>query len=116
MKKGVSLISLIVTIIVLVILAGISIITIQRNNPIEKAKEAVSETDREACKDELRISISNKLKDDPLLQKNSINVSSFDEMKEYIPSLTKEIAEKYEIVNGELVERGKYTPVSPDKP
>ena len=106
MKKGVSLISLVVTIIVLIILAGISIMTIQKNNPIDKAKEAVSETDLEANKDELRISVANRLKDDPLLQKNSINASSFDEMKKYIPSLTKEIAEKYEIVNGELVLRG----------
>ena len=39
-KKGISLIVLIITIIVVIILAAAVIITINKNNPVESAKEA----------------------------------------------------------------------------
>ena len=41
MQKGITLIALIITIVVLLILAGISIATIQESDIIGKAKEAV---------------------------------------------------------------------------
>ena len=44
-KKGISLIVLIVTIIVIIILAAVIILTINQNNPLNSAKEAVFRED-----------------------------------------------------------------------
>ena len=39
-RKGISLIVLVITILVMIILAGVVVVSLQKNNPIEKAKEA----------------------------------------------------------------------------
>ena len=39
-KKGISLIVLVITILVMIILAGVVVVSLQKNNPIEKAKLA----------------------------------------------------------------------------
>ena len=39
-KKGISLIVLVITILVMIILAGVVIVSLQKDNPVEKAKEA----------------------------------------------------------------------------
>ena len=39
-KKGISLIVLVITILVMIILAGVVVVSLQKNNPIEKAKVA----------------------------------------------------------------------------
>ena len=39
-KKGISLIVLVITILVMIILAGVVVVSLQKNNPIEKSKEA----------------------------------------------------------------------------
>ena len=39
-RKGISLIILVITILVMIILAGVVVVSLQKNNPIEKAKEA----------------------------------------------------------------------------
>ena len=43
-KKGISLIVLVITILVMIILAGVVIVSLQYDNPVEKAKEAKKET------------------------------------------------------------------------
>ena len=43
-KKGISLIVLVITILVMIILSGVVIVSLQKNNPIEKAKEAAYKT------------------------------------------------------------------------
>ena len=39
-KKGISLIVLVITILVMIILAGVVIVSLQKNNPVQKANEA----------------------------------------------------------------------------
>ena len=53
--KGISLISLIITIVVVLIIASIAINSIYRQNVIDKANEAVSESNRVAGMEQLRI-------------------------------------------------------------
>ena len=43
-RKGISLIVLVITILVMIILSGVVIVSLQKNNPIEKAKEAAYKT------------------------------------------------------------------------
>ena len=43
-KNGISLIVLVITILVMIILAGVVIVSLSKNNPIEKAKEAEFKT------------------------------------------------------------------------
>ena len=57
-KNGISLIVLIVTIIVIIILAAVVILTIQKNNPVESAKEAAFKEDIRAYQDELNMYIT----------------------------------------------------------
>ena len=57
-KTGISLIVLIVTIIVIIILAAVVILTIQKNNPVESAKEAAFKEDIRAYQDELNMYIT----------------------------------------------------------
>ena len=54
-EKGISLISLIITIVVVLIIASIAINSIYRQNVIDKANEAVSESNRVAGIEQLRI-------------------------------------------------------------
>lgn len=49
MKKGISLIVLVITIIVMIIIAGAIIISLSNSNVIDKADDAVSETNKKAA-------------------------------------------------------------------
>ncbi len=50
-RKGISLIVLVITILVMIILAGVVVVSLQKNNPVEKAKEAQSSTNKAAIKE-----------------------------------------------------------------
>ena len=54
-KKGISLLTLIITIIVIIILAGVIIFSLTGNNPANKAKEGVFKQDVAVFKDELEM-------------------------------------------------------------
>ncbi len=55
MKKGISLIVLVITIIVIIILAGVVILNLTKNNPIESAKKAKFLNDIDTFKSELSL-------------------------------------------------------------
>ena len=55
MKKGISLIVLVITIIVVIILAGVVILSLQKNNSLNQANKARFLNDVEAFKEELEI-------------------------------------------------------------
>ena len=59
--KGVSLIVLIVTIIVIIILASVIILIINKNNPIESAKEAKFKEDIRTFQYQLSLAISKNM-------------------------------------------------------
>ncbi|MEG3038645.1 MAG: hypothetical protein RR810_07335 [Clostridia bacterium] len=87
-KSGMSLIVLAITIIVMIILAGVVVIGLSKNNPIIKAQEATFKGDVSSFKEELSLSLVNQLKKDRHFKVVDLNVQNED-MKKYIPSMTK---------------------------
>jgi alpha-tubulin suppressor-like RCC1 family protein len=69
MKKGISLITIIITIIVIVILAGAVILNLSKNNPIESANKAAFLSDLDNFKGEL---------DSYVLDKSIKNLGNYD--------------------------------------
>lgn len=59
MKKGISLIVLVITIIVMIILAGVVIMSISNNNVIDKANTAVSDYNQKLIEDQIQLTESN---------------------------------------------------------
>ena len=106
-KKGISLIVLIITIIVVIILATAVIITINKNNPVESAKEATFKEDVRSFQDELNMYISNEytklqgMRDSKI---NTINIpATYKEMQTYIPSYKEKYDKKLGIEDDKIV-------------
>lgn len=102
-KKGISLIVLIVTIIVIIILAAVVILTIGKNNPVESAKEGTFKEDVRSFQDDLALTISKDYTDKQGQRDEKFNATTFDKMKEYIPSYTSKYDGKFKIVEDELI-------------
>ncbi|MEG1059129.1 MAG: hypothetical protein RSD14_02700, partial [Clostridia bacterium] len=62
-KRGISLMVLIVTIVVIVILAGAVILGLNRNNPIKNSKEAVTKSDMDEMRDKYSLVYGKLLKE-----------------------------------------------------
>lgn len=101
-KKGISLIVLIVTIIVIIILAAVVILNISKNNPVESAKEARFKEDVRSFQDDLSLSISKDYTAKAGQRNDKFSATTFDKMKNYIPSFTKEYEGKLVIKDDEL--------------
>ena len=106
-KKGISLIVLIITIIVVIILAAVVIITINKNNPVESAKEATFKEDVRSFQDELNMYISNEytklqgMRDSKI---NTINIpATYKEMQTYISSYKEKYDKKLGIEDDKIV-------------
>ena len=102
-KKGISLIVLIVTIIVMIILAAVVILTVSKNNPVESAREAKFKEDIRAFQDELALSVSKDYTVQSGERDNKFSATEFENIKNYIPSFTKEYDGKIIIKNDELI-------------
>ena len=102
-KQGISLIVLIVTIIVIIILAAAVILTIGKNNPVESAKEGTFKEDVRSFQDDLALTISKDYTDKQGQRDEKFNATTFDKMKEYIPSYTSKYDGKFKIVEDELI-------------
>ena len=102
-KRGVSLIVLIVTIIVIIILAAAVILTVEKNNPVESAREAKFKEDIQTFRDDLVLSISKDYTASAGQRDNKFSGKTYEEIKNYIPSFTKEYEGKLVIENDELV-------------
>ena len=95
MKKGISLIVLIVTIIVIIILASVVILAISKNNPINSAKEAKFKSDVRLFQNELDMTHANNVAENKKYKSENINISLEDlELKTYIPSITTDYMKK----------------------
>ncbi len=106
-RKGISLIVLVITILVMIILAGVVVVSLQKNNPIQKAKEAKFKSDVSSFASELEIGLSNKISEDTTFKKEDADANTFNNIKEYINSFTKSYENKLVIVDGELVYSGR---------
>ena len=111
-SKGITLISLVVTIIVLIILAGISLsLVLGENGVIEKAKETKPIVDVASAQEKLEL-----VKGSVLLEKYSVNLD------DYLEELDK-VKEKYEVDdveridndNAEIIIGGKYKFIATDE-
>ena len=102
-KKGISLIVLIVTIIVIIILAAVVILTVGKSNPVESAREAKFKADIQTFRDDLALSISKDYTSQGGQRNNTFSGKTYDEIKNYIPSFTKEYEGKIIVKDDELM-------------
>ena len=94
---------LIVTIIVIIILAAAVIITVGKNNPVESAREAKFKEDVRNFQDDLALSISKDYTKKAGQRDNKFSGITYEEIKEYIPSFTKEYEGKIIVKDDELM-------------
>jgi flagellar basal body-associated protein FliL len=76
MKKGISLIVLVITIIVMIIIAGSIIISLNSSNVIDKANTAVTATDVGALNDQLQLAYVDLKLEDAYKSKNDFTEST----------------------------------------
>ena len=102
---------LLVTIIVIIILAAAVILTVGKNNPVESAREAKFKEDIQTFRDDLALSISKDYTARAGQRDNKFSGKTYEEIKNYIPSFTKEYERKLIVKNDELMyqETGKIT-------
>ncbi len=102
-KRGISLIVLIVTIIVIIILAAVVVLTLSKNNPVESARKARFMEDVRSFQDELALSVSKDYVTKKENRNEKFNATEFDDMKNYIPSFTKDYDGKLYVKDDELM-------------
>ena len=104
-KRGISLIVLIFTILVILILASVIVMSFNNNNPIGRANEAKFKSDVTTFRDELLSTHTENQIVNPDYVKEDINVDvgNFGMMRVYIPDITEEYANKLFIKKGELL-------------
>ena len=107
-KKGISLIVLIITIIVVIILAAVVIITINKNNPVESAKEATFKEDVKSFQDDLALTVAKEYTDNQGQRDTKINATG-ENVKNYIPSFKDKYVNKFAIVDDNLVATDEVT-------
>ena len=121
-RKGISLIVLVITILVMIILAGVVVVSLQKNNPIEKAKEATFKQSLAQIGEELEMFCLNEKAQNSEFNKESLHASknnlAFNTKKEssgkniydIIPSLKdSKYKNQVEVIQGNLFYR------TPDK-
>ena len=106
MKKGVSLITLIVTIVVIIILSGIVILSLTNSDVVESSREAKYKNDLKNFDEEIRVAIQKDfIKDQSIISKK---ITDVNEIKKYSYNLVKSKYIKYSyITEGMLTLRGK---------
>ena len=109
-KKGISLITLVITIIVIIILAAAVILTLNNNNPIENAKEATFKSDVKTLHSELTMYISKQTADTLggfKAEELNLSETTTPKIEEILTSIKSSgIKGKVEVQNGKLVYTG----------
>ena len=99
-RKGISLIVLVITILVMIILAGVVVVSLQKNNPIEKAKTAKDTSNLSALKEELELYKTNELMQG---NKDANNISFTEtEVKDILKNIPDNLKGKIVVSNGKL--------------
>mgnify|MGYP004514703441 CR=1 FL=1 len=106
-RHGISLIVLIITIIIIIILSAVILVTINKNNPVDSAKEAVFRQDIRQMQEELELYNSEMLAKKENPKNLNANRKSDPSIQQIIESMTDKYAKILEIKNGELVYIGK---------
>ena len=105
MKKGISLIVLVITIIVMIILAASVVISLSNNGIIGRANEAVFKQNVKGYITELSMYMSDLIIENPRLEVSSIN-SDATTIGEMIKSIKEEDKSKFAVIGGSLVYNG----------
>lgn len=113
-KKGISMLVLVITIITIIILAGVVIMTIFNNNPISTANESKFKSEIEAYNSDFNLNVSNIIIEEHNIDRQNINATTWDgdilniagTVKKYIPSMSPEDGLNYIIKNGKLLYSG----------
>ena len=97
MKKGISLIVLVITIIVMIIIAGAIIISLNSTSVIDKANTAVTATDISTLNDKLSLAyvdlkLANQSVTDFSTGSVSVNGTSYASAKAYYEAMVPELA------------------------
>ena len=87
----------------IIILAAVVILTVGKNNPVESAREAKFKEDIQTFRDDLALSISKDYTAQGGKRDNKFSATDFDQIKDYIPSFTKEYEGKLIVKNDELM-------------
>lgn len=101
-RKGISLIVLIITILVMIILAGVVIVNMSKDNPVKNASKSVFLQEISDLKEELKMIISKKIINKELKSPEDVNATGYTEIIKYIPDFPKKFADKFIIRKGEL--------------
>ncbi|MEG0281546.1 MAG: hypothetical protein RR662_00015 [Clostridia bacterium] len=99
MKAGMSLIVLVITILVMIILAGVVVVSLTKNNPIEKAKEASVRHNMGEYVADLNLTKVNLLASENKSDWDNSIIEGKD-IQKYIPSMDAKSAKDFEITNG----------------
>ena len=109
-KKGISLITLVITIIVIIILAAAVILTLNNNNPIENAKEATFKSDVKTVQSELTMYISKQTADTLggfKAEELNLSETTTPKIEEILTSIKSSgLKGKVEVQNGKLIYTG----------
>ena len=109
-KKGISLITLVITIIVIIILAAAVILTLNNNNPIENAKEATFKSDVKTLQSELTMYIAKQTADTLggfKAEELNLSETTTPKIEEVLTSIKSSgLKGKVEVQNGKLVYTG----------
>ena len=109
-KKGISLITLVITIIVIIILAAAVILTLNNNNPIENAKEATFKSDVKTVQSELTMYIAKQTADTLggfKAEELTLSETTTPKIEEILTSIKSSgLKAKIEVQNGKLVYTG----------
>lgn len=102
-KNGITLIALVVTIIVLLILAGVSLnAIIGKNGIIENGEKSVFKGDVSSYKEILNLKMLEEKMENENFVKNNVNAKTIAEIQKYIPNFNEKYENILEIFEGEL--------------
>ncbi len=99
-RKGISLIVLVITILVMIILAGVVVVSLQKNNPIEKAKQARIQTNFKSLIEIMNTHLVTIDAQDK--KKSEINYSKEEDLENIFGNAMSEYKNRLEIKEGEL--------------
>ena len=111
MKKGISLVALVITIVVLIILTGTVILTTFDNGLLDRSEEAVFKNNvKTFLEDYTNVKLKKRL-EDYNIDLNSIEASNSEgNIKEWIPSITEDFIDRIYIQKGIFkADKAKYT-------
>lgn len=108
-RKGISLIVLVITIIVMIIIAGVVIISLNDENSVAEAKKVAFQNEIASTQEALEINLKTREMKDSNFDRYSVNATTEDEIKQYVKKVDKEVVKYLEVQDGILVLRKIYS-------